>query len=615
MPTNSYSSKYETLLAVGQLGGWEYNVLTQELWCNGYYFEMLGRPEYIVSDWAKYSIKEVWESWLHPADLQKAKEYFSDYILNPEKEYKQQFRMLHANGEYLTILSRAMAMRNEAGDLTGMIIGTHFDITQTQALTENFITTQKEYEKTKKQVIKDNAFLKAIINSPKDLFVIAIDKNYRFLGFSDAYVEFAKTALKKEVAVGMSAFDVIPADLVPFAKANYDKAIAGESFVITNNFIFPDGKRRFYENKYSPIIDQHGKILGLTLFSNDITILKEQQEETRIVDLRYAALFDGAEDAILIADATSGFLVDVNDRATQLFGYTKAELVGMHQTKLHPPEELETVASLFQKFTKNNGYQFVDTHIIDQKGKIKPVRITAGAPFRAGKYLFLAAYFRDLSSERAVIEKALTIQEMLSKAEGIAHVGSFEVVLPDGHAVWSDEMFRILDFSPNEVLAHKDRFTQLVIEEDQDAYSKWMVKASTIEGEAEAIQVKIQTSKGKLKHVIVNGVSYKNAQGEIYKFIGVVKDITTRVATLENLRLQNLRLREIAWAQSHLVRGPLSDILGITKIIKEKIVDDEEKEALISQLHIAAETLDKAVKEVVNNAASFDESIQFVKNT
>lgn len=615
MPTNSYSSKYETLLAVGQLGGWEYDVLSQELWCNKLYFNLLGREEGAATEWAKYPIKEVWENWLHPDDLENAKEHFADFILHPSVEYAQQFRMLHANGNWVTILSRAMAMRNNEGELTGMIIGTHLDITSIQATAENLESTQKEFEKSKKQIIKDNAFLKAILNSPKDLFIVAIDKKYKFLGFSDAYISFAKNVLHREAVLGMNVFDVLPEELKDSAKTNYNRALAGESFITNNSVVLPDGKRRFFENKYSPIIDQNGQILGLTLFANDVTAIKLQIEESRIVDLRYAALFDGAEDAILIADATSGYLVDVNDRACTLFGYRKSEMVGMHQTQLHPPEDVVIIGELFRQFTKTHSYQSVDVSIINYQGIRKPVRITAGAPFRAGKYLFLAAYFRDLSSERAVIEKALTIQEMLSKAEGIAQVGSFEVVLPDGHAVWSDEMFRILDFSPNEVLAHKDRFTQLVIEEDQDAYSKWMVKASTIEGEAEAIQVKIQTSKGKLKHVIVNGVSYKNAQGEIYKFIGVVKDITTRVATLENLRLQNLRLREIAWAQSHLVRGPLSDILGITKIIKEKIVDDEEKEALISQLHIAAETLDKAVKEVVNNAATFDESFQLVKNT
>lgn len=398
MPINStYSSKYETLLAVGQLGGWEYNVLNQELWCNSYYFEMIGRKEMATADWANYPIKDVWENWLHPEDLARAKEYFADFILNPAKEYAQQFRMLHANGDWVTILSRALAMRNEAGELTGMIIGTHLDITENQQLSDNFYITQKEYEKSKKQIIKDNALLKAILNSPKDLFIIALDKKYQFLGFSDAYIDFAKKVLQKEVVIGMSAFDVLPSDLQNLAKSNYDRAIAGESFVVTNNLIFPDGRRRYYENKYSPIIDQHGKILGLTLFANEVTQLKEQLEETRIVDMRYAALFDGAEDAILIADATSGYLVDVNDRATELFGYTKAELVGMHQTQLHPPEDLEQIGELFKKFSKSEKHQFVDVNILDYKGNRKPVRITAGAPFRAGKYLYLAAYFRDLS--------------------------------------------------------------------------------------------------------------------------------------------------------------------------------------------------------------------------
>jgi PAS domain S-box-containing protein len=300
--------------------------------------------------------------------------------------------------------------------------------------------------------------------------------------------------------------------------------------------------------------------------------------------------------------------VDVNDRAAVLFGYSKAELVGMHQTQLHPPDDLAKVASLFQQFTKARNHQFVDTNIIDHKGKIKPVRITAGAPFRAGKYLFLAAYFRDLSTEKAAIDKALTIQEMLSKAEGIAHVGSFEVMLPEGHAIWSDEMFRIVDLSPNETLAHKDLFTQLVIADDQEVYQKWMNKVSTIEGESTPVQVQIKTHKGALKHLIISGVGYKNAQGEIYKFIGVVKDITTRVITMEGLKMQNQKLREIAWAQSHLVRGPLSDILGITKIIQDDVANMQEKEMLISQLHEAAQKLDQVIKDVVNNTGSFDES-------
>lgn len=605
-----YQSKYETLLNVAQLGGWEYNVLTQELSCNKSYFKMLGRLDANMKDWDKYPIKEVWENWLHPDDLAKAKNRFADFILNPGVDYAQQFRMLHADGHWVVILSRAKAMRDEDGELTGMIIGSHLDITGTQEITESYTITQKEFEKTKRQVIKDNAFLKAILNSPKDLFIVAIDKHFRYLGFSDEYISFAKNVLKKEVAIGMDVFTVLPEDLKEFAKKNYERALNGESFVTENAIVLPDGKKHYYENKYSPIIDQHGKILGLTLFSNDITQLKEQQEETRMVDLRYAALFDGADDAILIADAKTGNLVDVNDKACKLFGYSKMEMIGLHQTQLHPPEALAYVKAKFEEFVKNKDYHCVETDIITKKGTTKPVRISAGAPFRVGKYLFTAAYFHDRTVEKAAVDKALTIQELLSKAEGIAHVGSFEVTIPGGFAVWSDEMFRILDLTPNEVIAHSDIFTNMVLPSYSEEYAKWIVKASSIEWESTPIKVQIKTARGNLKYVIVSGVSYKDFSGKVYKFIGVVKDITKRVATLENLQEQNRKLKEIAWAQSHLVRGPLSDILGLSKIIKGELVSSDEKDKLLNQIHEAAEKLDQVIKDVVGNTSTFEELLE-----
>ncbi len=149
-----------------------------------------------------------------------------------------------------------------------------------------------------------------------------------------------------------------------------------------------------------------------------------------------------------------------------------------------------------------------------------------------------------------------------------------------------------------------------MIEEDRANYQKWMDKVATLAGESSPIQVKIKSPHGKQKHVIVNGISYEDNLGRIYKFIGVVKDITTRVATLQNLQEQNRKLREIAWAQSHLVRGPLSDILGISKIIKGGLATGEEKDKLLLQIHDAAEKLDLVIKEVVDNTSTFEELLE-----
>lgn len=84
----------------------------------------------------------------------------------------------------------------------------------------------------------------------------------------------------------------------------------------------------------------------------------------------------------------------------------------------------------------------------------------------------------------------------------------------------------------------------------------------------------------------------RNDAGEIIHFLGIKNDISDQKKTAE-------KLRKIAWNQSHQVRGPLTDILGIINAIKLDITP-EEKDALINQLEVAARNLDKAIHDVVD---------------
>lgn len=85
----------------------------------------------------------------------------------------------------------------------------------------------------------------------------------------------------------------------------------------------------------------------------------------------------------------------------------------------------------------------------------------------------------------------------------------------------------------------------------------------------------------------------KDAQGTIKRFLSIKTDITAQKATRE-------KLRKIAWNQSHQVRGPLTDILGLINIIKMESISMEEKIHLFTQIEIAALNLDKAIHDIVD---------------
>lgn len=66
---------------------------------------------------------------------------------------------------------------------------------------------------------------------------------------------------------------------------------------------------------------------------------------------------------------------------------------------------------------------------------------------------------------------------------------------------------------------------------------------------------------------------------------------------VENIAANVTRLQEIAFDQSHLVRRPLANILGLSKILAEtNIVSEDETKDFLSQLHSEARQLDNIIR-------------------
>jgi PAS domain S-box-containing protein len=94
-----------------------------------------------------------------------------------------------------------------------------------------------------------------------------------------------------------------------------------------------------------------------------------------------------------------------------------------------------------------------------------------------------------------------------------------------------------------------------------------------------------------------------NKNQEIEGAACYLRDITDRFKYLKALETNNKHLQDIAWKQSHLVRAPLANILGIIDLFKsqnatEKL--DEEYKELIEMLKISADRLDQIIHEITN---------------
>jgi PAS domain S-box-containing protein len=120
--------------------------------------------------------------------------------------------------------------------------------------------------------------LKSSLESPKDMIILSIDKDYRYLYFNKVYKKMIKRIYKSEIQIGMNSLEYFTStkELLRI-KENFDLAVNGESFTSVEKI---DNKgEKYYECFYNPTIDQNNEIIGTTIFGRDITERRKAEKE------------------------------------------------------------------------------------------------------------------------------------------------------------------------------------------------------------------------------------------------------------------------------------------------------------------------------------------------
>ncbi|MBF0096804.1 MAG: PAS domain S-box protein [Magnetococcales bacterium] len=124
--------------------------------------------------------------------------------------------------------------------------------------------------------------------------------------------------------------------------------------------------------------------------------LEESQEKLQRSERRYRLLLESANDAILVADAQTGIIVEANAMAEALLQRPVQQLVGMHQTKLHPVEETEHYSRLFYEHAQSDLGTVQGVEIERPDGSRVPVEIRAAVTDLGDRKLILGI-FRDVT--------------------------------------------------------------------------------------------------------------------------------------------------------------------------------------------------------------------------
>ncbi|MFX1502738.1 MAG: MASE3 domain-containing protein, partial [Promethearchaeota archaeon] len=136
-----------------------------------------------------------------------------------------------------------------------------------------------------------------------------------------------------------------------------------------------------------------------------LTRLKQSEETLKESEEKFRLTFENASDAIIWADTETGNIINCNHTAELLLEREKEEIIGMHQTKIHPPEKSEFYKNLFRKHLYSEEIHSDDAEILTKSGKIVPVTITAST-IKISEQPLIQGIFHNIS-ERKKAEQRL----------------------------------------------------------------------------------------------------------------------------------------------------------------------------------------------------------------
>ena len=370
------------------------------------------------------------------------------------------------------------------------------------------------------------------------------DRDGRFLSVNK---EFAKScgAMNPSLLAGKSDLDVWPRELALRYMADDARVMeTGESCTVEEP-ISDQGEVKWFETFKTPVRDEHGRVIGTTGYSRDITARKRAEMDLKKSREFLDRVINAIADPVFVKDAQRRFVL-VNDALCAMVGRPREELLGRDGDDMFPKEQVEVFRTM-DAAVFDTGAENVNEEALSDlaTGAVRTIvtRKTLYVDPEGNK--LLVGIIRDATARKQA-EAALRASQRFT--ESIIDTIPMRVFWKDRDLVYlgcNQTFARDAGFRDPKDLVGKDDFqmswrqqAELYRSDDRQVLQSGRPKLFIEEPQT--------TPDGKTLTLLTSKIPLRNAEGEITGVLGMYMDVTERKQAEEKLLATELRLREIA---------------------------------------------------------------------
>lgn len=289
-----------------------------------------------------------------------------------------------------------------------------------------------------------------------------------------------------------------------------------------------------------------GRLVGTVVTFIDITERERAEEVLRESEEKHRVLFESSHDALMTISPPLWKFTEANPVTLQLFGVaTKQEFLAIGPWDVAPQKQPdgrdsgEKAKAMIETAVREGSHFFEWTHKrIDGKEFPATILLTR---MQYGGQMMLQATVRDISEQKRRAEELQRSASFLMMSHDLAEIGSWEYDLATQTTVWSEKMFAIHGIAPQAGAPAFARIAEMVHPDDRDRWGR-MIEDVVRTKMSQEIEFRIIRPDGECRWLHAREAAYNRVQEDRTYFYGVIRDITARRRTEEEIAFKNIIL-------------------------------------------------------------------------
>jgi len=411
---------------------------------------------------------------------------------------------------------------NEAERLTGSLIGFYHFVEDDQVS----LTLQKWSTRTKAEFCKAEAKGQHYSISQADVWVDCLAQQKPVI-----HNDYASLPHRKGMPEGHA---VVKRELlIPVIRGDKIKAI-----------IEIGNKPTDYNDKDIEAISL------LADLSWEIATRKQTDIALGVSEEKYRTLIQKIQAAVIVHGANTQIITS-NYKAQELLGLTGDQLLGKTSNDpawhflradntILPQEEFPVTLVLATRDEIRNYIIGIHQHENDVW-----VLVNANPVFgENGEITQVIVTFIDISELKQVEATLAKTTDRLNEAQRIAHIGSWELDITSNLLTWSDEIYRMFEIDPSKFDASYEAFLDAIHPDDREAVN-YAYTNSLKTRIPYTIDHRLLFADGRIKYVHEQCETFYDADGQPFRSLGIVQDITERRKSEEAVQESDMHYHQI----------------------------------------------------------------------